>query len=60
VRASIDDEVVGTVDEQGWDYQPKMAIEEAERFDDISAVGFLDAEQEVSKPISVTTEGRKR
>jgi hypothetical protein len=48
VRASTDDEVVGTVDEQGRDHQAKMAIKEAERFDDISAVGFLDAEQEVS------------
>jgi len=34
---------VGTVDEdiwQGWDYQDKMATEEAECFDDISAVVF--------------------
>jgi hypothetical protein len=39
-----------------------MAIEEAERFDDISAVCFLDAEQEASeKPIDPTDgEGRKR
>ena len=61
---NIDDDVVGTVDEdiwQGWDYQDKMAIEEAERFDDISAVGFLDAAQEGSKPIAATDgEGRKR
>jgi hypothetical protein len=44
---------------QGWDYQAKMAIEEAERFDDISVVGFLIAEPEVSKPI-VTTDGEGR
>ena len=41
---NIDDDVVGTVDEdlwQGWDYQDKMVIKEAERFDDISAVVFF-------------------
>ena len=49
---NIDDDIVGTV-EDIWDYRDKMAIE---RFDDISAVGFLDAEQEASK-LSATTEG---
>jgi hypothetical protein len=38
-----------------------MAIEEAEGFDDNSAVVFLDAEQEASKPIATTnSEGRKQ
>ena len=36
---NIDDDIVGTV-EDIWEYGDKMAIE---RFDDISAVGFLDA-----------------
>ena len=49
---NIDDDIVGTV-EDIWEYGDKMAIE---RFDDISAVGFLDAEQEVSK-LSATTDG---
>lgn len=30
---------------QGWDPEDKQAIEDAERFDDISVVGFLDEEQ---------------
>jgi hypothetical protein len=29
---------------QGWAPEDKEAVEEAERFDDISAVGFLDEE----------------
>ena len=38
------DDVVGAVDEdiwQGWDYQDNMAIEEVERFDDISVLVFF-------------------
>jgi hypothetical protein len=47
---NIDDDVVGTVDEEiwhGWDYGDKMAIgsvsstKRSERFDDISALGFF-------------------
>ncbi|KIJ92643.1 hypothetical protein K443DRAFT_13448 [Laccaria amethystina LaAM-08-1] len=46
---------------QGWHYEDKVAIEEAERFDDISAVGFLDAGQEASKSIATAgSEGRKQ
>jgi hypothetical protein len=30
----------------GWSAEDKVAVEEAERFDDISVVGFLDEEQE--------------
>jgi hypothetical protein len=30
----------------GWSAEDKAAVEEAERFDDISVVGFLDEEQE--------------
>jgi len=44
-----------------WDYPDKMAIKEAEHFDDISVVGFLDVEQEASKLIATMDgEGRKR
>ena len=41
---NIDDDVVGAVVgdiRQGWNYQDNMAIEEVERFDDISAVVFF-------------------
>ena len=55
---NIDDDVVGAVVGdiwQGWNYQDNMAIEEVERFDDISAVVFfLLGEQEPSKPIATT------
>ena len=41
---NMDNDAVGTVDGdiwQGWDYQDKMVIKEAEHFDDISAVVFF-------------------
>ena len=31
----------------GWSSKDEAAVEEAERFDDISVVGFLDEEQEL-------------
>jgi hypothetical protein len=31
---------------EGWSPEDKAAVDEAERFDDISVVGFLDEEQE--------------
>ena len=45
-----DNNVVGTVDEEiwsssGWDQQDALAIDEAEQFDNISTVGYVDEEQ---------------
>jgi len=45
-----DDNVVGAVDEEiwsssAWDQQDALAIDEAEQFDNISTVGYLDDEQ---------------
>ncbi|KAJ6522464.1 hypothetical protein B0H19DRAFT_656027 [Mycena capillaripes] len=43
----IDLDVDGAVEGEwhGWASEDKLAVEEAERFDDISVVGFLDEEQ---------------
>ena len=46
-----DSDVVGTVDEEiwssnGWDQQDALAVDEAEQFDNISTVGYLDEEQQ--------------
>ena len=54
-----DSDVVGTVDEEiwnsnGWDQQDALAIDEAEQFDNISAVGYLDEEQQ-ARPMTTTT-----
>ncbi|KIM42507.1 hypothetical protein M413DRAFT_444245 [Hebeloma cylindrosporum] len=45
----LDADVVGTVDEeiwQGWDQEDKLAVEEAEQFDDIAVVGYQVEAQE--------------
>ena len=53
----LDDEEVSSISQldyepddatwDGWSSEDKAAVEEAERFDDISVVGFLDEEQEL-------------
>ncbi|KAF8988055.1 hypothetical protein BDQ17DRAFT_1334731 [Cyathus striatus] len=35
----------------GWEKQDQQAIDDAERFDDISVVGFLDEEQAVQNKV---------
>lgn len=51
-----DGDVVGTVDEEiwsangWWDQQDALAIDEAEQFDNISVVGYLDEEQQQQQP----------
>ncbi|KAF8161700.1 hypothetical protein B0H34DRAFT_702189 [Crassisporium funariophilum] len=58
----LDADVVGTVDEEiwdGWDPQDKLAVEEAEGFDDISAVGYLDEGREHIPAVSVAMSKRK-
>jgi len=45
----MDADVVGTVDEEiwhGWDQEDKLAVEEAEQFDDIAVVGYQAEAQE--------------
>ena len=45
----LDADVVGTVDEEiwhGWDQEDKLAVEEAEQFDDIAVVGYQAEAQE--------------
>ncbi|KAJ6601752.1 hypothetical protein DFH09DRAFT_1125806 [Mycena vulgaris] len=49
----------------GWASEDKLAVEEAEQFDDISVVGFLDEEQaamqaEAERRKGVAARGRKR
>ncbi|KAJ7496196.1 hypothetical protein B0H11DRAFT_1715875, partial [Mycena galericulata] len=49
----------------GWASEDKLAVEEAERFDDISVVGFLDEEQaamkaEAERRKGMAARGRKR
>jgi hypothetical protein len=46
-------DVVGTVDEEiwnGWDQEDKLAVEEAEQFDDIAVVGYQAEAQEHRQP----------
>ena len=61
----LDDEDEDGLDQErdawnGWSAEDKAAVEEAERFDDISVVGFWDEEQEKEskwgKPGSVVAE----
>jgi len=55
----LEADVVGTVDEEifegGWDRQDKQAVEEAEQFDDLAAVGYLAEVQERQQQEQLTT-----
>ena len=58
--AGMDDDVVGTVDEEmwgdnGWDSQDRMAIEEEEQFHTISGTLSPQFEQEVMLPTPTAT-----
>ena len=68
----VDDDmsdVVGTVDEEiwgssAWDQQDASAIDEAEQFDNISTVGYMDDEEIQTRPptstvVPVLTSNRK-
>jgi len=50
----LDADIVGTVDEEiwnGWDQQDKLAVEEAEQFDDIEVVVYQAEAQEQRQPV---------
>lgn len=54
-----DSDVVGRVDEEiwsvnAWDQQDALAIDEAEQFDNISTVGYVDEEPEQARPTTTT------
>jgi len=62
----LDADVVGTVDEEiwnGWDREDKLAVEEAEQFDDLAVVGYQAEAQEQRQPVQaaiLSAESRKR
>ncbi|TFK32507.1 hypothetical protein BDQ12DRAFT_692387 [Crucibulum laeve] len=59
----LDNGLLQSVDDEmwdGWDREDKPVIEEAERFDDISAVGFLDEEHASMMQAAAKKRSRKR
>ncbi|KAJ7069827.1 hypothetical protein C8F01DRAFT_975915 [Mycena amicta] len=59
----LEDEMDGgglVLDDGGWTPEDKLAVEEAERFDHISVVGFLDEEQQQQATRRKAKGGRKR
>ena len=59
----LDADVVGTVDEEiwhGWDQEDKLAVEEAEQFDDIAVVGYQAEAQEQRQKNPVLSAESKR
>ncbi|KAF8956765.1 hypothetical protein BDZ97DRAFT_2079594 [Flammula alnicola] len=61
-RHLMDADVMGSMEEEiwnGWDPQEKLAVEEAEQFHDIAAVGYLDGDRE-QQPVIVPSDVTKR
>ncbi|KAF8952387.1 hypothetical protein BDZ97DRAFT_1930866 [Flammula alnicola] len=61
-RHLMDADVMGSMEEEiwnGWDPQDKLAVEEAEQFHDIAAVGYLDEDRE-RRPVIVPSDVTKR
>ena len=61
----LDADVVGTVDEEiwhGWDQEDKLAVEEAEQFDDIAVVGYQAEaqEQRQKNPVLPSAESKRK
>jgi hypothetical protein len=60
----IDADVVGMMEEEigfsGWDPQDRLAIEEAEQYDDITAAGFVEEEPVYQPPVDTAGVSKRK
>lgn len=60
----MDADIIGTMEEDlsftGWDTQDRLAVDEAEQYDDITAAGFVEDEPKHQSPIDIPTVSKRR